>query len=395
MVRLHDLLRSPPIITALIIGMALRVVLALVTPVGGASEAGRLSSYNDEIAHLSYVRHVLESGRLPEQAESIQAQGALERGSFENYQPPLYYAVVAAICRLAGQRDLAELALVGRLTALVCSLMLLWILLRIATELSLQPERVAAAVVFWALNGVMVRFASTAGNDALFWVCAGGMILTALRMERSDSGLRDFLSFGAFAVAALYTKLSALILLPLPFLALGHNRRGRWFMQCVVMMLLILAAAGTVWWRNVHSFGSLLPLDAGFGAAHWRVPDLLSVSYAIRSFFFPWHELWRAAVGLTLMAPLMLMAGAALVQPKQWHALRRAPVLLAALILTFIAYLGLNLRYDQAEARYLFAAWPALAVLLSLPLRTQAARWVLVVASLLPYALMLLPSVVS
>ena len=395
MIRLHDLLRSPPIITALIIGVALRVVLALVTPVGGASEAGRLSSYNDEIAHLSYVRHVLESGRLPEQAESIQAQGALERGAFENYQPPLYYAVVAAICRLAGQRDLAELALVGRLTALVCSLMLLWILLRIATELSLEPERVAAAVVFWALNGVMVRFASTAGNDALFWVCAGGMILTALRMERSDSGLRDFLSFGAFAVAALYTKLSALILLPLPFLALGHNRRGRWFMQCVVMMLLILAAAGTVWWRNVHSFGSLLPLDSGFGAAHWRVPDLLSVGYAIRSFFFPWHELWRAAIGLTLMAPLMLIACAGVVSRTQWHALWRAPVLLVALILTFIAYLGLNLRYDQAEARYLFAAWPALAVLLSLPLRTQAARWVLVVASLLPYALMLLPSVAS
>ena len=166
-------------------------------------------------------------------------------------------------------------------------------------------------------------------------------------------------------------------------------------MQCVVMMLLILAAAGTVWWRNVHSFGSLLPLDAGFGAAHWRVPDLLSVSYAIRSFFFPWHELWRAAVGLTLMAPLMLMACAAVVSRTQWHALWRAPVLIAALILTFIAYLGLNLRYDQAEARYLFAAWPALAVLLSLPLRTQAARWVLVVASLLPYALMLLPSVAS
>jgi hypothetical protein len=273
--------------------------------------------------------------------------------------------------------------------------MLLWILLRIATELSLEPARVAATVIFWALNGVMVRFGSTAGNDALFWVCAGGMLLAAWRMARPDSGARDFIMFAAFAVAALYTKLSALILLPLPFLALGHHRRGRWFRQCVVMMLLILVAAGTVWWRNVHSFGSLLPLDAGFGAAHWRVPDLFSVGYAIRSFFFPWHELWRGAVGLTLMAPLMLMAGAAVVSRTQWHALRRAPALPAALILVFIAYLGLNLRYDQAEARYLFAAWPALAVLLSLPPRTQAARWVLVAASLLPYTLMLLTSVAS
>jgi len=389
MVQLHDVLRSPPVIAALIVGVALRVLLALITPVGEASEAGRLSSYNDELAHLNYVRHVLESGRLPDRVESIEAAGALERGVFENYQPPLYYALVAATCRLAHAHDLAAVARVARLTALVCSLLLLWILLRIIVELSLEKSQLVAAVVFCALNGVLVRFASTAGNDSLFWLCAGGMVLAAMRMPRHASGLGDFLVFGAFAVAGLYTKLSALILLPLPFFVLGNRAPRRRIAEGVVLTVLVLAAAGPVWWRNVHSFGSLLPLDAGFGAPHWRLPDLASAGYAIRSFFFPWHELWRGAAGLTLMAPLMLMAAAALLQPRQWHALRRAPVLLAALILTGVAYIALNLRYDQAEARYLFAAWPALAVLLSLPLRTETARWFLVFVSLLPYGLLL------
>jgi len=389
MVRLHEVLQSPAVLTALILGVALRIALAVLTPVGGASEAGRLSSYNDEIAHLNYVRHVLENGRLPERAESIQVAGALERGAFEYYQPPLYYVAVAALCRLARQQDLAAVARTGRLTVVVCSLLMLWMLLRITTEVSLETSRVAAAAVFWALNGVMVRFGSTAGNDALFWICAGGMLLAALRMERADSGVRDHLVFAAFAVAGLYTKLTTLIFLPLPFLAFSHRRPRRWIAQCAALTLFVLAASTPVWWRNVHSFGSLLPLDAGFGDAQWRLPSLTSAGYALRSFFFPWPELWRGAAGLALMAPLMLVTCGVIVSPARWRSLRRTPVLLAALILAFMAYLGLNLRYDQAEARYLLAAWPALAVLLSVPLRTEIARWLLLLACLLPYALMI------
>jgi hypothetical protein len=199
--------------------------------------------------------------------------------------------------------------------------------------------------------------------------------------------------FAAFAIVGLYTKLTTLIFLPLPFLALSHRGPRRWIAQCAAVTLLVLAASIPVWWRNVHSFGSLLPLDAGFGAAQWRLPSLMSAGYALRSFFFPWPELWRGAAGLALMAPLMLVTCGAILSPARWRSLRRAPVLLAALLLAFIAYLGLNLRYDQAEARYLFAAWPALAVLLSVPLRTEIARWLLLLACLLPYALMLLPSV--
>jgi hypothetical protein len=390
MIRPPDLLKSPAVCTALILGLALRVVLILLTPVGGASEAGRLSSYNDEIAHVHYVQHLLLTGRLPGRVESVEEEGALTRGEFENYQPPLYYVVVASLCTVFATHHVAGITFTGRFTALSCSLLMLWLLLRFAAVLSLSPAHRAAIVIFWALNGVMVRFASTAGNDPLFWLSAGSMILAALQIEKkSKADFRNALAFAVFAVLGLYTKLTILILLPLLPVAFAYRRPRAWVVKSVLVFLMVLAVSLPIGWRNLHSFGSFLPLSAGFGQPHWRLPHLLSVAYAIRSFFFPWSELWRGVLGLALMAPLILLSCAALISAQQLRLFLRSPALTWALMLTFIAYLGLNLRYDQAEARYLFAAWPTLAVLLTVPPRTELACWLLLPVSLLPYALMI------
>ncbi len=131
------------------------------------------------------------------------------------------------------------------------------------------------------------------------------MILSAIRLgQKSDVSAAEWLLFGLLATLGLYTKLSILLLLPLPALALW--RSPRCLMPLASLYLFIVAATLPVWLRNLHEFGALLPLTAGFGTPAWRVPGPASAAFAFRSFIFPWWEFWRSAVGLLFMAPLSL-----------------------------------------------------------------------------------------
>jgi hypothetical protein len=381
----------PPAIAAVMIGLCIRVVLLFVTPVESDQCAGHLSSYNDEIAHINYVKYILENHRLPGQIESIQAPSALSRGFYENYQPPLYYTLVAGIGNILGCSSVYGLAILGRTVALLTSLACLWIIHCIADVLHLSAFQRAAVFIFWALNGVLVRFTTTVGNDALFWTLCGGLLLAALKLNHSDRFKRNILLFAALCIMALYTKLSALLLLPLPFIALRHQRSFRVLMSLAAVYVVIFFATLPIWLRNVHTFGSIIPLESGFGAAVLRFPNLFDAAYVVRSLIFPWHELWYGIVGLILMTPILCAMLWSLVSRDNRRLFVRTPVICAAALIVLLAYVWLNLRYDQAEARYLFAAWPVLAVGFSRFPLYPAVLWILIIVYLLPYTLMLLP----
>jgi hypothetical protein len=377
---------------ALTVGLILRIYLALGTPIGSASVPGHLCSYNDELAHGTYAYHLLQSGTLPLHVESIQSAGALDRGNFENYQPPLYYLILAGLCSTLDLSNLEQVILAGRLINCVLSLAMLALFVVLSKELALNRGAVTLGFMFVSLSGVVIRFSSTATNEVLFWVFAGLVIWTAVRIWHSGLQLSSLAVFVAASVAALYTKMSAILLLPLLLVFLLKRRDTQTTVMTVAAYLTILVLTLPIWFRNVHEFGSLIPLSAGFGVPTRATPDVRFVAYALRSFVFPWQEFWRGWLGVVTMLPFLIYlllssAGRAVVET-----LIRQPVLLSALLITGLAFLWLNFRYDQAEARYLFAAWPVLALLFSgLPDRARSAPIMLAV-SLLPYILFLLPA---
>lgn len=384
-----------PLGIALASGIILRIYFALATPIASEATPGHLSSYNDELAHGNYALHLLETGRLPQNVESIEAEGALSRGNFENYQPPLYYLLVAGLSASLGKSLLSDVILVGRFLNVVLFFGILVLFILIAKELALPSISISLGVMFLSLSGVMVRFTSTATNEALFWLFGGIMLWTALKMWHSGIWLTSATVFFASSVAALYTKLTAVLLLPLLALALLKQRKARTIFLVGMASVLIVIVTLPLWFRNLHEFGSIFPLAAGFGSPQNAAPGVGFLTYALRSFVFPWQEFWRGWMGLALMLPFFLYLFVSAAGKRVITTLVREPVLSAALLLTCVAFLWLNVRYHQAEARYLFAAWPVLALLFIGMADRLRAPLLLFMTLLLPYALFLLPALGS
>jgi hypothetical protein len=375
---------------AIVLGLAFRVVLAVLTPVGSASIPGVLSSYNDELAHANYVMHIVEHGSLPGQVESIQGEGALTRGRYENYQPPLYYLLVAGISEVTGVHDLSGIVFIGRFLGIILCAGIGIVYLRIARALNLDGQIASAGLIFIALSGVFVCFTSTLSNEPLFWLLAGGMIHVSFRIHQEGLRATHWMVFAAVACLALYTKLTAILLLPLPLLTL-RKRNARLLVAFAGMYCLILVCAFPLFLRNAYTFGSLLPLNAGFGEPLGRFPDANTAVYGIRSFIFPWAEFWHGWLGLMFLLPFCVYCLWVFARRNGWQILSSQPVLLIAMIIAFASYLWLNTRYDQAEGRYLFSSWPALPILLIGSPRSTNSLWLLVAVMLLPFSLFILP----
>ncbi|MCC6477016.1 hypothetical protein IT157_08170, partial [bacterium] len=78
------------------IGLALRVLFLINTPIDQPAKIGELSCYGDERAHVEYTRQIIETGRLPRSATAITNEA--QTPDFENYQSPAYYVVHAGVC---------------------------------------------------------------------------------------------------------------------------------------------------------------------------------------------------------------------------------------------------------------------------------------------------------
>jgi len=173
-------------LAVLIVGMALRVGLAVVTPATVA--------YDD---HFTPIRLLLQEGRLPRPDQC-----------WECYQPPLYYAVSAGVFRAtAGAVSVSaamkavqlESALFGCLTLLVCRSVLRRVLatpdveaaphaagtaparsrLRRLLDAAGDPEALGLAVVAFLPQHVVMSAMAT--NDALTYLVASLAVWAALR----------------------------------------------------------------------------------------------------------------------------------------------------------------------------------------------------------------------
>lgn len=388
---IRDLLRSPPLWIALAAGLILRLFLILWTPVGGDAEPGKLSSYNDEIAHAKYVHYVLHYRTLPSHEESIQEPGALQRGLYEYYQPPLYYVFVAMVADTLDCRELTRIVLLGRVLNSLLFIALLWLFIWLSRALHQTALETTSGMMFLSLSGVLVRFTSIATNDALFWLLVGGVFISLIHLSRNPKSLWSLCAFSCLTAAALYTKLTALFVLPLLVVSVWQrlSRDVLWKISGTFALIALITLP--IWNRNILMFGSWLPLTSGFGESAWRIPGLDFLSYAARSFLFPWSEYWGGLIGLPLLLVPTVFFISRILVARSWKILYTYRVFIWSGLLIMCAFLWLNMRYDQAEARYLFAAWPALSLLLATSIRTRNQQWFFLSALLVPYLLFCLP----
>ncbi len=241
--------------------------------------------------------------------------------------------------------------LIGRALAGLCTLAGVWLVSR--AEADRDPKRWPFAALALVFSPVLVELSAAAKPDALMFLLAAGVWLCALRYQAG--GKRGWL-FGAAALAGLAasTQYTAAPLGAVPVLAALLRRGGPASRADLLAAPLLTAAAflaGTPYalidfsrflgdWGDHLDLMRLRPLDAAVMAK--------MVAYNLWNFAGE-----GAPYGAAALLGLVVLARA---DPRQ-AALLAAPVL--------VYYVLLSRSTDGGWVRYLFAVFPALALLAS------------------------------
>jgi hypothetical protein len=357
----------------------------------------------DEPAHVAYVHHLVSTGTLPPYQE--EATGS---SSYEFYQPPLAYAVMAAAVRASGFEGIeypftpdpgfafqrgarayrpppASSAVVAARNALLVarSANLVWVLLLSAAvfltcrQLTASPWIALAAGAPFALVPQGLFLSAMVGNDAAVAALAAagtfGLVLVATKPSHPLVPVAASIAAGL----ALWAKASAVVLAPavaLTLLGLAAARRWR-----DAAALLLPGLALSVGWvlLEVARTGSALPdpptgWEGGPGAARLFIEPWWVASAWVGFWAkLGWFNVPLPAPVYLVFVPPTLAAMLGLV------ARRRAGWLLAAIVAASLALLGLYMtRIDwQPQGRYLLPAAAAAAGLATIGVDRLCSSW--------------------
>jgi D-alanyl-D-alanine carboxypeptidase (penicillin-binding protein 5/6) len=222
------------------------MVLLLLTAVAGtvAALAVPAGLPYDEPAHWSNVLFYAQHLRLPVFGEpGVQ---------YEAQQTPAYYAVAAAIVRLAGQRETAFLAvrLFGVVGLVVMTALIAAILQRV---IGTRPVVVVTGTAFVALNPMLIVMSASVQNDTWALVAGFGAVLVAMADRGRHAWWRG-IAIGVLGALAILVKVSLVPLVVAVVIVLLCRRR---FAEAVASTAVVLVACG--WWvvRNVLLYGDL------------------------------------------------------------------------------------------------------------------------------------------
>ena len=440
---MHQLKRhwAAAVIAGLFVGLCL--LYSVVVPVFEAS---------DELHHFPYVAHLARGGSLP-----VQRAGEQTSWQQEGSQPPLYYALAAALIAGINTDDLPQVrtlnphARIGlplgtdnknmvvhtdqedfpwHGTVLAVHLVRLFsillatgtILLTYRLALMVFPDNRLLAVGAMAFNAFIPMFvfiSASVNNDNLVIFLASLTLVLLVRIIQRGASTRSLLILGSVISMACLAKLSALGLVPLAALALAVQRPGpgrslsirRWLSDCLILLLPVLLIAG--WWyvRNWQLYGEPTGTSAMLEIAGRRVaaPSLRQLWGEFQGFRI---NFWGLFGGVNILLhpgwiyhlldlmTILALAGLAAWGWRQHHYRQPAPWRELLLLVTWIAVEGAALlRWTMStlasQGRLIFPALSAICVLLALGLTGCLPRRVQRWAVAVPGALLFLLSATS
>lgn len=366
---------QPYALAAVILGLILRLIVIFNAPVTEGTDS-RFPAYNDELAHLNHVMYSAEQGGTPPQTGSIHDEGAVKRGDFEYYQPPLYYDTAAVLYNLAG--GFARSVIPVRLYSLLLWLIALVVISRAAPN----PRMRGPLLLAGGLLGATLPSSALINNDAMLALTVAFLYLFSTRAAKAMLSWRDLGLLAWVATAAIYSKLTALLLLPMVILtAIWHtNDVKKALLRAGAVLVAILAFTGPLWIERTMVYGDPLGISVASrghtGISVWEM--LVAVIHSLAS---PWPELWhspwvKGSAGLLVLVSLMSLLLAWRLRARMMVHLERSGVAPALLIWgtgTFFILLGwlwYGFAHGQMETRLLLPGAPGLAILVGWPLWT-------------------------
>ena len=384
----------------------------------------------DEPSHYLYAEHIAAHGFLPPEAQPQKGyywENGYVTSLYEWYQPPLYYALVAplialvdwvrpdtipqafppvnpafpgqarnlfvAVCEPASAPPSLRLARYFSVVLGLCTLLAVYG----AAMLISRGDR-SVALTATGLQAFIPQYTFLSGyvtNDNLAVLLSALSLLTFLHLLRTPDRrqTRLLVVAGALLAMALYTKLSLLFLLPLGLLCLllrftHHCSARRWLSEssmlaavAVIPCLLGLVLLPGLREQVAYAYEAL-EMKAEFMSGAYVV-GLWPQTYTSFWGTFGWMNVstprWIAN-SLTAIWAVGLIGAAALftrrLRQGQHGSSCWRPLLLLWVTcgLVAIGFIRFNLSVRQPQGRLLFAALPALVILVTMGYRRLSGR---------------------
>ena len=411
--------------------LILIIFLALALAHSNLSPVGQTGYQNapDEDAHVHYAVS-LSHGHLPTREEA-----ALDPSghSYEWHQPPLYYLIAAPLAQ-SGTHAL-------RLVSIGCGLCCLLLIYGAGRILFPDDPLIGiTAACFAALIPSHIAITSTVNNDPLLEVCFSTALLLLITMLMRGMTYGRCLMLGVTIGAAILTKATGMLLLPIAafsfLLMLRGEEKGRFVLRGAVIAFSAATLIGGWWFlHNLKLYGQPLPMKVfqqAFGATAqaadvasgkmlplpaegWLGYWLLILQWTFQSFWAVYGTRGTAANGLPAWLPTPIYELAAILSavaaaglgklhfarstqftPAQ---LRCVWLLFAVIGIVLFAFVAFVSTYFQTQARYLYPAMLPISLLFAIgwrfifPDRYRSSATLVLLGILLLFCLVFLSAV--
>lgn len=360
----------------------------------------------DERQHANYIGHLMSKKSLP----VFDPKSTNLYEEYQAHQPPLYYGIssVEAMVSGAGSPDDQSFkrlryfnVIFGCFTVFGVYLAGLW---------SLRSHSIAlGAAAFVALLPMNAALSGAISNDPLLIALSTFCIAYCLKSFKNENEDGDFVfvsndlvAAGLFAGLACLTKSSGLIAMITFFATCGVHFRGQvpFRKRVLSAMVIPLLFAAPVWLRNQSLYGDPLAQSAfkqafGGSAQKSTMLGVIEASNAAGSpevqYWINWVGYWtaRSFIGVfgymdiylnasgkalsnsdpNLLYKAMIaihfltMGAAVLISRKQKAEGSFLGISILTIVLSLLVFAAFNNTYFQAQARYLFPALSAFALL--------------------------------
>jgi 4-amino-4-deoxy-L-arabinose transferase-like glycosyltransferase len=372
----------------LVLLVALHVILALVywhyTPYGAPPDEG---------VHGNYVHALVRD-------KALAVFDPSDRANYEAHQPPLYYVMAVPFYLVGRALDLPDPGIVVRLLSLILGAAAIVVGYR-AVLRAFDDEKVAlGAAGFIALLPTHVMLSSSVSNDILAELVFGLALLVVAGIVVDGSSWKRTTALGVVLGAGLLAKTTCVLLFPMALLAYALMwRRGKG--RSIVLHAAVLAGLSVIiggWWfaRNQMLYGDALGISQfqqAFGHTakpeYWLGRGWSGWMYALLVIGWTFAGFWGVFAHTTVFMPTWSYVVLAFISVAVISASVRGAVRLkenlagrkmllvygVTLALVVLAFALFNLRFFQAQGRYLY---PAIVPI--------SALWAIGISGLLPAA---------
>jgi len=375
------------------LGLILRLLFVFTIPM--YPHAGFLPGYNDEPLHLYYVQHLAAGSGIPVyEPTGIDSIDHI-RGEF--VQPPLYYKAAVPAYKFGEFLHIGWGLYAVRLMSAIFGIVAGIFAYRLA-YLWTNRRRVAQftlAAMMFAPNAVL--FTALVSNDALL-ICLSVMTLYSISLcrEKDSTGNRLVIT-GAFLAAAVWVKLSAIVLLPLIVFCVSPGTRVKQRLSgyAKVFITFTLIMMPMIIW-SIANYGQPYPgggvamqaqyqPEAAVGVSGGAIyHPFMAVKMFLRTASMPFLELWGSKLE-KFITVIWLVTWSLFLALGTLKSLRQKPyssVLVTAIVLMTTAFILRSIFLFQVEFRLYAPVFGALAVLtalgyelVNLPLWLHALMW--------------------